>query len=98
MGDGDPRDGRGAEGRLGQWERGVQGVDRVKGLGSSNLEFMWGRRLKSSVHKTGATSRREGLTSRRASLTSRRARELIGQRRDMETNVSTERETINPTL
>ena len=64
------------------WRGAREGWTGAKGWGSSNLGFMWGRRLKSGVHKTEATSRR-------ASSKSRRAREFIDQRRDVETNVAT---------
>ena len=58
----------------GTWEGPRVGCDRergalegwigAKGWGISNLGFLWGRRLKSGVHKTEATSRRESLTPR----------------------------------
>ena len=49
MGDGGPKEGRkdvgGAEGRLGQRERGTRGMDRVKGRGSSNVGLAVGKKI-----------------------------------------------------
>ena len=75
--------GRGAGARAGcDRGRGArEGWTRAKGWGSSNLGFMWGRRPKSGVHKTGVTSQCAGSTSRRAL-------EFIGQRCDVVTNVA----------
>ena len=43
-----------------------EGWTGVKGWGSLNLGLMWGRRLKSGVHKIRVTSRCASSTSRRA--------------------------------
>ena len=55
---------------------GALGIAGAKGLGSSNLGFAWGRRLKVAVHKTEATSRCSGSTSRHS-------RGFISLRRDV---------------
>ena len=80
MRDGGSRDGRraigGSLGWLGQMEMGALGTAGAKGLGSSNLGFVWGRRPKVVVHETEATSRCSGSTLRRF-------RGFISQRRDV---------------
>ena len=53
----------GSESWLGQMEMGALGDVGAKGFGSLNLGFAWGRRLKVSVHKIEATSRRSGSKS-----------------------------------
>ena len=55
---------------------------KMEGLESSNLGFAWGRRVRSYVHKTGATSRRSGSTSQCS-------RGFICQCHNVETNVVT---------
>ena len=44
---------------------GVLDTAKAEGLENSDLGFAWGRRMRVSVHKTGATSQRSSSTSRR---------------------------------
>ena len=62
---------------------GALDTTKAEGLNSSDIGFAWGRRMRVSIHKTWATSRRSGYTSRCSRRIRSQCHDVKIQRHDM---------------